>query len=256
MSLVCCTRTRVRPPTRFPWSRRPQSACLAVSAWPQSLDLARLYAKEGDLAAAEQALQNALRLDPENHDALYALGKVHARMGRNQEAASELAQALKLMPNPAAVDYVALAELYDAVGERAQRDEMLRRASSLPDGDEIVGLADARIKARQGDRKGAGDLLRDLVRRYPRSPRAWTALGLLLADDQPGAESLRAFDTAQQLSPADPRPYLLAAQELHAMGRDREALQDCRRALALAPGYAEAQTLENELAPQLPPDKP
>ena len=256
MSLVCCTRTRARPPTRFPWSRRPHSACLAAPRLAAELELAGLYGNEGDFAAAEQALQNALRLDPENGDALYALGKMHARMGRNQEAASELAQALKLMPNPAAVDYVALAELYDALGKPAQRDEMLRRASSLPDGDEIVGLADARIKARQGDRKGAENLLRDLVRRYPRSPRAWTALGLLLADDHPGAESLRAFDTAQQLSPADPKPYLLAAHELHGMGRDRDALQDCRRALALAPGYAEAQALESELSRQLPPDRP
>ncbi len=218
--------------------------------------LAGLYGNEGDLAGAEQALKNALRLDPENHDALYALGKMHAQMGRNQEAVSELAQALELTPNPVAIDYVALAELYEQVGEPAQRDEMLRRARSLPDGDEALGLADARIKARQGDLKGAGDLLRDLVRRYPRDPRTWTALGLLLADDHSGAESLRAFDTAQQLSPADPRPYLLAAQELHAMGRDRDALQDCRHALTLAPGNEQAQALENEIARQPPPGRP
>ncbi len=164
-------------------------------------NLGAIYADEGDLTRAEPALDEALRLDHQNKDALYRLGMVHARLGRNREAVSELSGALKLMGNNApAVAYVMLAELYDAQGDLTHRDEVLQHAKGLPDGDKAVGLAYARIEARHGDLKGAEATLRDLARRYPDDSRPWTALGLLLADDNRGEESLRALAWAQQLA--------------------------------------------------------
>ncbi len=184
------------------------------------LGLARLYEDEGDLAKACQTLEAALKIEPENNAALYRLG---------------------------AVAYVTLAELYDAQGDVAHRDEVLQHARGLPGGDSVAGLTYARIEARHGNLKGSEDTLYSLARRYPDDSRSWTALGLLLADENRREESLRALDRAQQLSPGDPEPHFFAARVLHAMGRDRDALQQCRRALALAPAHNGARTLRDEI---------
>ncbi len=200
----------------------------------------------GDLEGAARELKISLSLDPDP-EVLYRLGMVDARLGRNREAVSELSGALRLMRGAPTVAYVTLAELYDAQGDVTNRDEVLEHTRSLPDGDKAVGLAYARIQARHGDLKGAENVLHDLVRRYPDDSRSWTALGLLLADDNRGEESLRALDRTQQISPGDPEPHFFAARVLHAMGRDHDALQQCRRALALAPGYDQARTLRDEI---------
>ena len=236
-----------KPADAIPLISQAAAGLPRAPAFAAQLKLARLYEDEGDLAQAGQALEAALKIDPENNAALYRLGLVHARLGRIREAVSELSRALKLMGDAPAVAYVTLAELYDAQGDVAHRDEVLQHARSLPDGDQAAGLAYARIKAREGDLKGAEDILRDLARRHPDDSRSWTALGLLLADDNRGEESLGALDRAQQLSPADPQPHFFAARVLHAMGRDRDALEQCRRALALAPGYDQARALQDEI---------
>ena len=216
-------------------------------AFAVQLKLAQIYQDEGDLAKACQALEAALKIDPVNSTALYRLGLVHARLGRYREAATELHRAFELMGRPPATAYVTLAEIYDAQGDETHRDQVLELAKRLPDGDKAVGLASARMKAKHGDLRGAEDLLRDLVQRYPDDSRLWTALGPLLADANRSEESLRALERAQQLSPDDPEPHFFAARVLHAIGRDRDALQQCRRALALAPGYDQARTLRDEI---------
>jgi len=213
-------------------------------------NLGAVYEDQGDLNRAEQALGEALRFNRQDSVALYRLGMAHGRLGRDQEAVGELSAALERMHDPPAAGFVMLAEVYDAQGNLTHRDEVLERARSLPDGDKAVGLAYARIKARHGDLKGAGDVLHDLVRRYPDDSRSWIALGLLLADDNRGEESLSAFGRAQQLSPRDPEPHFFAARVLHAMGRDRDALQQCRRALDIAPAHNGARSLQDEILRQ------
>ena len=156
-------------------------------------------------------------------------------------------QRFERMHDPPAAAFVMLAELYDAQGDLTHRDEVLQHTRNLPDGDKAVALAYARIEARHGDLKRAEEILHDLVRRYPDDSRSWIALGLLLADDNRGEESLSALDRAQQLSPGDPEPHFFAARVLHTMGRDGDALGECRRALDLAPAHKGARSLQEQI---------
>jgi tetratricopeptide (TPR) repeat protein len=207
---------------------------------------------KGDLAGAQAELETWSRLKgrigPDDAQALYALGLLHERSGRNQEAAREIAQALELMPHPPAVAYVSLAELLDSQGNPARSEAILHQVESLPDGDQASRLARARIRMRHGDSAGAEKELRDLAGRYPDDQQAWTMLGLLLADENRNDEALTAYQRAMQLAPGDTRPHLFAAKSLHAMGRDREAGEQCRQALAIEPDYQEARALMAELA--------
>jgi len=194
------------------------AAGLAMKAEPDPVNciaLARLYETQGDSAAAEHVLRTLLARDPD----------------------------------PPAEAYLELAKLCDAQGRSQESDALLRRAESTPEGAETALLLRAQLRMKHGDAGGAEAILRQLAARYSGDPHVWTMLGLLLADENRGAESLRAFDRVQQLTPGDPEPHFFAARVLHALGRDPDALQQCRRALALAAssGHPGALALMTEI---------
>ena len=209
--------------------------------------LARLYEMKGDLERAARELGIASELHQDDYGTLYDLGRLHARMGRTREAAAEIGRAVKLMPHPTAAAYTTLAELYDLDGDEGSSEAALKTAESIPDATGDVGIARARIKMRHGDTNGAEKALRDLTDRHPNDQRVWTMLGLLLTDQNRDDEALAAYQRSIGLAPQDPRPYFYAARLLHAKGRDREALEDCHKALAIDPNHAGAASLMNDI---------
>ncbi|MFZ0887707.1 MAG: hypothetical protein WA005_04580 [Candidatus Binataceae bacterium] len=215
--------------------------------------LALTLKEGGDLVGAERELRKALSLDPSQTDprrgkTLYALGVVHAALGRTREAAAEIAQGLNRFPSVPPTDaYIMLAELYDSNGDRAQSEAVLEYLQTLPNGAEAAGMARARISIRRGDGASAETTLRDLAQRYPHDQRVWTMLGLVLAGEDRNQEALAAYQHALALAPNDSRPHFYAAQAFHAMGREREALAQCQAALAINPAYADATALMAEI---------
>ncbi len=105
----------------------------------------------GDLTGADRALSASLKLDPDDGATLYDLGLVHAKLGRVNDAAREVAEGLKRLPYAPPDAYLVLAQLYEASGDHAASEAALKYAESLPGGIEAVGLARARMKAAQGD---------------------------------------------------------------------------------------------------------
>jgi tetratricopeptide (TPR) repeat protein len=114
----------------------------------------------GDLTGADRALSASLKLDPEDGATLYDLGLVHAKLGRVNDAAREVAEGLKRLPYAPPDAYLVLAQLYEASGDHASSEAALKYAESLPGGIEAVGLARARMKAAQGDDAAAAEVLR------------------------------------------------------------------------------------------------
>ena len=215
------------------------------------LALAEIWEREGDGAKAADALDKARKLNPDDAASLFAMGHLDQRLGRTGEAAAEIAKALELTPRPTAPAYADLAELYDAQGNSAQSDAALKHAESLPGGVEAAGLVRARIAMRHGDPSGAETTLRQMSRLYPGDPRVWTLLGLFEADQNRAAEGLADFDRALELAPANAITHFFAARMLHKLGRDPEALDQCRKALAIAPDSADARELMEEISGHL-----
>ncbi len=207
-----------------------------------------VHAKLGLTAQAALEIARGLTIKPDSDPAGYiTLARLYETQGDSAAAERTLRTLLARDPDPPAEAYLKLAELYDAQGRSQESDALLKRAESTPDGAETASLLRAQLKMKHGDAGGAEMILRQLGARYPSDQRVWTMLGLLLADENRGEESLRALARAQQLSPADPEPHFFAARVLHAMGRDRDALQQCRHALGLAPGYDQARALRDEI---------
>ncbi len=201
----------------------------------------------GNPSGAARELSMARDLDPGDGRTLFELGQADAQLGRLDQGTKEVARGLSMLPNASAYAYMVLAQLYYLNDEPAQSEAVLRHTETLFDGAHAAGLARARIAIDSGDAAGAETLLRGLTSRYPDDERPWAMLGQVLAQQGHNDQALSAYDEAARLAPGDPALRLAAAQLLHAMNRDREALDECRLALAASPNYPGALALMTEI---------
>jgi protein O-mannosyl-transferase len=210
------------------------------SSWHYAFAIA--LEQRGDLPGAERELKESLRLSPGSF-ALYDLGVVHQRLGKLNEAAMEQAEGLKLLKEPKADAYVSLAQIYDLIGDHAKSEEALKYAESLPGGAHVAALARAQMKIHHKDVAGAMEILGDLASSDPYDPRVWTMLGIGATLQHDNEDALSDFQRALTIAPRDTFTRTLAAAALHRLGRDSEALDQCRAVLAVAPSDANARAL-------------
>ena len=219
--------------------------------------LGEFLARHGDIDGAELEFGKSLNGPPDenevhpprpplayNHDgiALYDRGVRDAKAGRTDDAIGEITKGLELMKRLPVPDYghlarryIKLAELYDSQGNQEQVDAVLKEVDSMPEGELAVGLARARIRLNHSDQQGAERILRELCDRYPTNHEAWMQLANVEFDLKQYEPALICYQRAEEGWYGDKRLHLSIAQSLQAMGRDREALDQCRLADALGP---------------------
>ncbi|HVN64919.1 MAG TPA: tetratricopeptide repeat protein, partial [Candidatus Binataceae bacterium] len=150
-------------------------------------------------------------------------------------------------PEPPAYGYAYLALVADAAGDAKESDAALAQASKLPDGDETAALTRAQLQFIHGDHSGAETAMRELIRRHPSNSDALAALGAALSSDSRYPEALGAYSRASAIARHDANLHYQAAMLLHALGRDREAREQCASALKIVPDNAAALGLMAEL---------
>jgi hypothetical protein len=91
----------------------------------------------------------------------------------------------------------------------------------------------AQIKLFECDGLGVETLLADCTTRFPKDPGVWWTLGSAKVLLKKIDEALSAYRIAMELAPTDPTPHSLAAMTLHSIGRDLDALAECRTAISL-----------------------
>ena len=235
----------------------PPAPAPPVPAPTDHFELAGQLQAGGDLAGAQRELDADLRLNPADGRALYSRGLLEVQMGHVAKGAAEVEKALSLMSDAPATAYATLAEIYDLRADDAHREEVLKKIESMPDGDRIAGMARARAMIRHGDIAGAERVLRAVIDRHPTgSGPLWVMLGQIQASANQNQQALVSLDHALEYSLFSQESvksdlYLQIAQVLHAMGRNREAFDQCRLVLALEPGDPTAQSLKAELQDNL-----
>jgi len=228
---------------------------------PQSNELHRFLgeflARHGDIDGAELEFEKSSNGPPDenelhpprpplayNHDgiSLYDRGVRDAKAGRTGDAIGEITKGLELMKRLPVPDYghlarryIKLAELYDSQGNQEQVEAVLKEVDSMPEGELAVGLARARIRLNHSDQRGAERILRELCDRYSTNDDAWLDLANVEFDLKHYEQALISYRRAGQGWYGGAQLHLSMAQSLQAMGRDREALDQCRLADALGP---------------------
>ena len=133
---------------------------------------------EGDqqaaIAAAEariQTLQEALRRDPDNHQAWFELGQLYREFDRFADAAQAFRRAVELQPRTALYNnYLGEALIFTATRTRqplTEAERYLRRALELQPGNAMSRFYLATIRDERGDHRGAVEDLVALLRNPP-----------------------------------------------------------------------------------------
>jgi Flp pilus assembly protein TadD len=226
------------------------------------LYLGELLARRGDLDGAESEFKKAASDTKDESPPISAaefeyeregVGSYNqalrdARLGHLDQGIEEYTHALDVMskhPTPKfgllAMRYGKLAELYDLDGKPQQSEAVLKEMDSMSGGELAVGLAEATIRLQHSDKEGAERILRDLSQRYASSPGVLIQLGDVQTDLKQNEAALAAYRLASVGALGDSHLHLSQAKALHGLGRDEEALGQCRLAMALAPQNMEIQ---------------
>ena len=198
---------------------------------PESLDVLRGAAEVYlDLAAAspeapaalEEVLETLTRLDPEDVQALFALGRLRLDRGDAEAAAEAFRRVAALTPeNRAATGFLIEALLKAKKGAEAEVPlaELLARDPSALEA--RITLAD--LQSERGDHAAALDTLRGAPAAQRDDPRLQRQIGSALyrAGDLEGA--LAAAEAVLAREPGERQPVLLKALVLAAQGKNREA---------------------------------
>jgi tetratricopeptide (TPR) repeat protein len=240
------------PDAALPKLRRTVELCGDVPATPRLL-LANVLLGQGDLDEAEGHFRHLLAHDQLSAWAHLGLARIAAARDRPRQGLADLHQA-------AAGDhcrkaaYTLLAQIHRRLGNANEEKEAMRRAAELPDDapwpdpfvESIENLqvgehATLKRAARliNQDRMGEGlQLVRQMVRDYPRSYGAWLMLGQGLLKGQDFGDAEQALRKAVLLAPTpvDARYFLGVA--LMEKGDNRAAADCFRETAGVKPDHA------------------
>ena len=212
---------------------------LAPGNEPARLHLASLLRGRGDVDDAITQYREALKSQPDSLEARTLLGRALAEMGRFDEAVSTLASAVASQPKSA----MALTQLGFALekgGKLSEAIESYRKALSLD-----PAAADARAYlgsalATQGKFGEAIGQFQEALRARPDSAELHDWLGTALRESGRTDEALAQFREAVRLDPALAVAHLNLGRAVKQRGDLDEAVQHYRRAIALNPRLAAA----------------
>jgi Flp pilus assembly protein TadD len=195
--------------------------------------------RAGRLDEAEALYREALRLEPQEAEALRLLGAIAAKRGGHEAAVALFQEALALRPdiaychNDLGLALAALRRLDEA--EAAYR-EALRLAPEFAEA--AINLA--LLVAAAGRWEEAEQCCRRALALAPQAALVHASLGLALAGLDRFAEAEAALCEAQRLKPDDPAVHLHLGGALNLQNRPGEAALSYCRAIALDPDSAAA----------------
>ncbi|HRX87627.1 MAG TPA: tetratricopeptide repeat protein, partial [Phycisphaerae bacterium] len=200
---------------------------------------ARIALDRGDPAAAEEDIDKALTLDPDDADALSLLGDVRMAGGAVGDAVAEYRAALGRDGDSTKAQVglgIALAA-QDALDEAI---EHFREALVIDPGMAEAHHNLALALARKGQTDAAIGEYRAAEQLAPRMVGVQVGLGLALESQGKLAEAAACFRRALELAPGRADVHQNLASLLARRGRYAEAVADYEAALRINPDYAQA----------------
>ncbi len=221
-----------------PESVSPQTRALALTNLGFLFNSRQLYAE------AEDALAQAVELDPGNASAWTNLGVTRRRLGRKQEAAAAFRRAYDALPNdPSVLNNLALAYL-DAEDWTAAVGLLLEATGKYPDNAGLwlnLGIAQRGL----GNPRGAVEALETVFRQDPRNAAGFAiSAAIQLAryyyDQGQYTDSARQAQRAIDWQPSLVDPWLYLGLCQQALGEIESAAASFQQAIAQDPTRAEA----------------
>lgn len=206
---------------------------------PDALQLLGLIRRaQGQIAEAEALYRRSLAARPEQPHVLRNLGKLLDTQGRAEEAKTCLEEAVRLQPNFAEA-HLDLGHVLHGLEDFAAAERCYRRTLHLQPNfllakQSLSGLLNDMGRADEAER-----LIKQVLAAGVQDKRQLAAfhqnMGVAVKLQNRLPEALQWFDSAQTLVPEIPLVDLNRASTLHKLGRNEEALEFYRRAIARNP---------------------
>jgi tetratricopeptide (TPR) repeat protein len=238
---------RVSAKERERMNAQPTTSPAALSAYWHGRALLERRDVSGNLAAAIEAFDRAVALDPQFGLAHAARGEalwsryLESRDGATaRQAVAAGTTALALSPASPEVHY-AVAVSLAGTGQADAAIQELQQALALRPTYEDARVQLGRLLARRGDIDRAIAEFRTITDARPDYAPPFTAMGLALLDAGRYEDAARAFERVAQLQPDNALALQQAGSAYHSRGDLDRALDAYQRALAirpLAPAYS------------------
>ena len=189
---------------------------------------------------AHARFTDALAVDPRYFDALYNLGTVQAKMGRDEDAAESYRRALQINPTHAET-HNNLGIVLKGQGQAAEAEQCYRQAlrikSNYAEAYYNLGI----LLIELGQTQEAEQSTRLALRNLPDYAEAYNNLATIQKLSGRAEEALANYQRALQIKPEYAEACYNLGIMLMELGRIDEAVATYRRALQIRPDYAEAQ---------------
>lgn len=226
------------------------------------------FLRAGDIAAAREAYEKVIDINPKNVEAHYNLGIIfckfdqvdmgiehyrkalaidpgmisaHRNLGvtfeqqkKYTEALAHYGKALELNSKDM-TNHLSAARCLAVLGRPAEAVDHCRKAVAFAPGSALAWQQLGASLCAAGEIKQGKDALEKALTIDPARYDACTDLGLAFAGEKKHEEAMRNFRKAIELAPQDPRAHAAAADCLNAQGRYEEELEYRRKAVEIAP---------------------
>src|SRR5262249_26335497 len=128
--------------------------------------LAAYYASHGDVPRAEQLIEEVIKANPRDLDALVLRARIAIDKGSSAAAVVDLRTVLRDLPNSVPA-YQMLARAHLANGEGALAEDALRKALEIEPANTATRIELAQMLIRTGRADASVTMLEDAVRRAP-----------------------------------------------------------------------------------------
>jgi class 3 adenylate cyclase/tetratricopeptide (TPR) repeat protein len=156
---------------------------------------------EHDVQLAEQACQEAQRIDPDSAAVHIALGEIRAGRGYWNEAIDEFNKAIRL--DPKGLDaYILLADVYNDKNDSKLADQTYRRSIRMHPGQWQAWSYYGNYLFNQGDFKGAIRAYKKVIDLTPDNSSGYASLGAVYLYDSQFKLAAEAFGKQAQLKPS------------------------------------------------------
>jgi tetratricopeptide (TPR) repeat protein/TolB-like protein len=215
----------------------------------------------GDMETASKNLEQALRLQGRDSEAMFLLGRAYERIGRREESQKLIAQAGRQSPRverwiaqplPRLERLSTSPDLVDLSGAGAApvwSPDRLQRRSKGQDLQTWLDFIQTQIDSQQ-----YGDALRelkDLRMVYPDSSDAHDLLAQIYERQKNYEQALAEYRSSIDLRPSA-ETYVMMARVYRLLNQTTPALRAVEEALKLEPDHEAAKTLKAELLKQAP----
>lgn len=224
------------------------NALKADPDWHQArIELAQIYLKLFDPAAAEGELRRAIDQGVAADDIRYLMADTLHKMGDDVRARKWLVEGV-IAPEYAGDAARILAEIELAAGEMEAARTAYDRAIQLTPENSALWTSIARFRFANGDQAGAVDAVDYAVELDPGSVRALHFRGELMRSQYGLASALPWFERALAIDPFDVATLEEYGATLGDMGRMKEMLDVARRIISLQPQNPRAFFMQAVLA--------